>query len=81
MTDEHFKRLEHEVEEELKNLTKNSTIKFPLTWLARDVFSESLDLIQAQIERIVKRKGLKLVYMRTPDASGKIINLDAWMED
>ena len=81
MTDEEFKTLEHEVEETLKNLTKNSTIKFPLTWLARDVFHESLDLIQAQIKRIVKRKGLRLIYMRSPDASGKMINLAAWMED
>lgn len=81
MTDKEFKRLEHEVDETLENLTENNTIKFALTWYARDVFHESLDLVEAQIKRIVERKGIKLVYMRTPDASGKMINLDAWKED
>ena len=81
MTDKEFKRLEHEVDETLENLTENSTIKFALTWYARDVFHESLDLVEAQIKRIVERKGIKLVYMRTTDASGKMINLDAWKED
>ncbi|MBO4783832.1 MAG: hypothetical protein J5521_03690 [Lachnospiraceae bacterium] len=80
MTDKEFKWLEHEVDETLKNLTNNSTIKFALTWYAHTVFHESLDFVEAQIKRIVERKGLKLVYMRTPDASGKMINLDAWME-
>lgn len=81
MTEPQFKRLEKEVEATLKNLTKNNTIKFALTWLAHDVFNESLGLIEAQIKRIAKRKGFNLVYLRSTDASGKVVNLDAWMED
>ena len=56
MTEPQFKKLEKEVEATLKNLTKNNTIKFALTWLAHDVFNESLGLFSINI--LKKRKEL-----------------------
>ncbi len=77
MNDEMFKRLEKEVDEELKNLTDNSTIMFSLNFLS-NMTGLSFDMVESQIERILARRGLNLCKMRDLDRSGKITRLNLW---
>lgn len=77
MNDEMFKRLEKEVDEELQNLTDNSTIMFSLNFLS-NMTGLSFDMVESQIERILERRGLKLNKMRDKDRSGKITRLNLW---
>lgn len=77
MTDEQFKTLESEVNESLEGLTDNNTILIPLNYLS-NMTGLTFDVLEAQIDRILARKGLNLCKMRDKDASGQITRMNYW---
>ena len=77
MTDEQFKQLETEVDAKLKCLTDNNTITLPLNFLS-NITGLSFDMVEAQIERIIARRGLTLNKKRDTDRSGKITRINFW---
>lgn len=77
MTDADFKLIESELDDSLQNLTDSNTVLLPLNYLA-DATGLSFDMVEAQVDRILARRGLKLNKMRDKDRSGKITRLNLW---